>query len=264
MRMQLTPIADAIARVFWFWRNQPNSPMLRENPLSRLHLALSDAKSLPAGATIATPEEITRGTYCDKPLSAAALSGPFYTDGERIGTAADFKEPAYDLDSPEGSDGTIVIKPCGPSIRELIDSGELRQATSGDYDPEKLREKIISRGREKFATGKDGKLVATAAQRDAILRGELEVPEGGVRVGPIPKRIRSRHKPLTVADIVEGGVYVPKRGNDKTPNYRVTDIEPVPLELDPDVYFEREGVENSDGWCDLSAFLKLVARRANA
>lgn len=47
-----------------------------------------------------------------------------------------------------------------------------------------------------------------------------------VRPKPKRKRVRVRTKPLTPDDIVEGGIYVPKRGNDKTPNWVVESFSP--------------------------------------
>jgi len=92
---------------------------------------------------------------------------------------------------------------------------------------------------------------------------DLRAKPKRVRVRAKPKRVRVRAKPLTVADIVVGGEYVPKRGNDKTPNFRV-------VERDDPKYPEDEGVllavERKGEIRHMSAvdFLALVARRVNA
>lgn len=74
-----------------------------------------------------------------------------------------------------------------------------------------------------------------------------------------PKRVRIRPKPLAEADIVVGGEYVPKRGNDRTPNYAVVDTSPAW------VTYRRVGSPpNEPAACTTYPdFLSLVARRAN-
>lgn len=72
------------------------------------------------------------------------------------------------------------------------------------------------------------------------------------------KRIRVRSKPLTEADIVIGGEYVPKRGNDKTPNYKVVDLG------NNYVSWTRGPAEaGTAGAFEMANFLALVARRAS-
>lgn len=79
-----------------------------------------------------------------------------------------------------------------------------------------------------------------------------------------PKRVRVRAKPLTAADIVIGGEYVPKRGNNKTPNLFVRDVqthhakckEPTTV-----VHYVQKGKAHVDTMAD---FLALAARRVNA
>lgn len=90
-----------------------------------------------------------------------------------------------------------------------------------------------------------------------FMRDVSTCPECGAP-GMKPKRIRSRHKPLTAADIVEGGVYVPKRGNDKTPNFVVTLVSPR-----YDAVNARK-VDQSEGCVrgySTDEFLALVSRR---
>lgn len=79
-----------------------------------------------------------------------------------------------------------------------------------------------------------------------------------------PKRIRSRHKPLTAYDVVEGGVYVPKRGNDKSPNLTVVDLDRIESErYGVLVTYLRAGDEDTES-CNLADFLALVSRRVEA
>lgn len=93
-----------------------------------------------------------------------------------------------------------------------------------------------------------------------------ELNEMLVELRAKPKRVRVRTKPLTAADIVKGGEYVPKRGNDKTPNLIVAEVwaapafdEPEPLETH--VSYDRKGVREVVTMAD---FLALVARRVSA
>lgn len=92
-------------------------------------------------------------------------------------------------------------------------------------------------------------------------------PEAGVFGQPAfselapakPKRIRVRSKPLTVDDIVAGGVYVPKRGNDKTPNIVVSG-----MTKDRFIISWRKSNESADARhtaTSMYEFLKLVSRR---
>lgn len=74
-----------------------------------------------------------------------------------------------------------------------------------------------------------------------------------------PKRIRVRSKPLTEADIVEGGVYVPKRGNNATPNFKVLEVLPVGR-----VRYHQPGRGGAREAVCAADFLSLVARRVDA
>jgi hypothetical protein len=75
-----------------------------------------------------------------------------------------------------------------------------------------------------------------------------------------PKRIRVRSKPLTVEDIVAGAIYVPKRGNNKTPNITV---ERTSLDSQTRVRTVRYRQRDEVHFCTDSEFLSLVARRIN-
>ena len=74
------------------------------------------------------------------------------------------------------------------------------------------------------------------------------------------QRIRVRGKPLTTADIVPDGVYVPKRGNDKTPNIVVRAID----SRDETVLYTRDGAEIEPTRVAMTDFLALVSRRVSA
>lgn len=68
-----------------------------------------------------------------------------------------------------------------------------------------------------------------------------------------PKRVRPpRGKPLTVADIVAGAFYVPKRGNNRTPNIVVERFD------GRDVRYRQRDASNV---CNVEVFLSLVSRR---
>jgi hypothetical protein len=77
------------------------------------------------------------------------------------------------------------------------------------------------------------------------------------------KRVRVRTKPLTAADIVVGAAYVPKRGNNRTPNLTVVDVDYAEAkEFGPLVVYQRAGDEDIDS-ANMADFLALVARRAD-
>jgi hypothetical protein len=102
--------------------------------------------------------------------------------------------------------------------------------------------------------------VLTANETAKVLRGEMEPPEGAHMKRDLPKRIRVRSKPLTAADIVEGGEYVPKRGNDKTPNLYVASV-------GPDLVAFRSVRDVPSAICQgvtMTDFLALVSRRIGA
>jgi len=77
-----------------------------------------------------------------------------------------------------------------------------------------------------------------------------------------PKRVRSRHKPLTEDDIVVGCSYVPKKGNQFSPNFEVL------RRSDPDIEAGEHGVllevrrQLDVRTIDLATFLTLVSRKA--
>lgn len=91
--------------------------------------------------------------------------------------------------------------------------------------------------------------------------GNGDAPEAAVRYAK-PKRVRVRVKPLTAADIAVGAWYVPKRGNDKTPNLFVAAIDDAGVLYDrrrPDALSVGEVTRVS-----MADFLALVARRVDA
>lgn len=94
--------------------------------------------------------------------------------------------------------------------------------------------------------------------------------EGCVSVGMRlrrTKRVRIRSKPLTVDDVITGMYYVPKRGNDRTPNYRVVAVQYGGDRHPALVWFCRDN-ELDKMACHptgtpVAEFLSLVARRVN-
>lgn len=197
MKMNLTPIADAIARVFWFWKHQPDSPVLRENPVSRLQLA----------------------------------------DGVRFGDV---------LPARCGS--------CGSAIR---------------YDSV-LGTRCPCASMDRTATGCPGDggkpMCDDTIGTDAQHVGGSDETESDEEIHAVipnkPKRIRSRHKPLTALDIVIGGVYVPKRGNNKSPNWIVDSISPDGILIA--AHRKDDRPEDINSAFTFPGFLALVARRADA
>jgi hypothetical protein len=111
------------------------------------------------------------------------------------------------------------------------------------------------------------KRALTANETAKVILGEMEPPEGAYMKRTLPKRVRVRTKPLTAADIVTGGVYVPKRGNNKTPNLVVRSVKGVQRkckEPEVSVLFMRKGDDVWVGSATLPEFLALVARRVGA
>jgi hypothetical protein len=78
------------------------------------------------------------------------------------------------------------------------------------------------------------------------------------------KRIRIRSPKLYACDIEVGGEYVPKRGNDKTPNFVVTDIDRTEAEKYGDLVIYRDGKSDDICSANMDDFLALVARRVGA
>lgn len=105
------------------------------------------------------------------------------------------------------------------------------------------------------------------AQRapEPLTAAELDVANGMIEVlRAKPKRIRVRGKPLTVADIVPGGVYVPKRGNDKTPNIVVRAIDCGATFADPNTVLYTRGESTETTRAAMPEFLALVSRKVTA
>lgn len=76
-----------------------------------------------------------------------------------------------------------------------------------------------------------------------------------------PKRVRVRAKPLTAADIAPGALYVPKRGNDKTPHLLILLVDWVRSEV---VYRQDGKITQTPTTVSIADFLALAARRVNA
>lgn len=98
---------------------------------------------------------------------------------------------------------------------------------------------------ENQAAGLSASMDSAAAATSAALRGK-------------PKRIRVRSPKLYACDIEVGGVYVPKRGNNRTPNIVVERVE---RESSGEVLAVRYRQRDDVHTCSSDEFLSLVARR---
>jgi len=98
---------------------------------------------------------------------------------------------------------------------------------------------------------------STLANMDKAAAGTSRALRNGTLAGK-PKRVRVRVKPLTVEDIVASGIYVPKRGNNKTPNITV---ERTTLDHDSRIRTVRYRQRDEVHVCTDAEFLALVSRR---
>lgn len=279
MRMNLTPIADAISRVFWFWQNQNWSAMLRENPISSRQLCgelclpgrVQGNRTVPIESRGISKARGTCGT-CGFIIEPDALTGtrcactPGGFEEIELRVLASVEEslalPGRLLDTGRKAS---YAEETSAALRDGAIGEIVKISSSGDYDPEKLRAAMTTP--PNLAPVPPPELIGCSNVECSqyFERGPKVCPFCGADAPKQARRIRSRHKPLTVDDIVEGGVYVPKRGNNKTPNIRVTDVEK--LQANGALYavaYEREGVEDSDASCGVEEFLALVARRVDA
>lgn len=129
-----------------------------------------------------------------------------------------------------------------PDCGHDTNKSDPRPGCNGDYCPTAMRESMNVAAAGTSAALRDGSLVTAAKQ--GIARA---------------KRIRPpRTKPLEPSDIVAGGEYVPKRGNNRTPNIIV---ERTTLDHDTRVRLVRYRWRDDVRVLTDSEFLSLVARR---
>lgn len=251
---KLSPLANSIKNAFWSWNNPANPNLLNNyTPAERASGGIpiiDHASLLTMGdeSEYAASECIDR-CGSDEPCDAKRCPLPEAMDKAAAGTSAALRD---------GTIGTLDGEVIGDASNIKISS------TLRDYDPEALCAAMTTPpdlGESLICTNRECLHV--------FIRGPEVCPYCGARAPKQAKRIRSRHKPLTVADIVangEGAAYVPKKGNNKSPNIIVRALGCGPQGSNEwSVVWSRENETPHDydtPNCDpIDVFLSIVARR---
>lgn len=109
----------------------------------------------------------------------------------------------------------------------------------------------------------------SVAEMSAALRSSKIVPatfsESAMQFVPVkPKRVRIRSPKLYACDIEVGAAYVPKRGNDKTPNIIVSAVTLDDDDMVTGVWWHRANESAVDTtFAQVDDFLSIVARRVD-
>jgi hypothetical protein len=221
------------------WRNSTHEGHAEGGPLS---------SNLPRNVSAAEP--FGRPDYPDGYDSEGCPGGDarFAVRAETVFHHATGSPDALPLDSAE-----FLDKAAGAVLAMHVHAGGSLENFVVTTHPDahgntpELRGKIVARVRAKRAPEP-----LTDAEH-------AELNEMLVELRVKPKRVRVRTKPLTAADIVEGGEYVPKRGNNKTPNLVVAAVSPDGSLI---VWHRsNESAADCDSASTVAEFLALAARR---
>lgn len=264
---KLSKLAAGIGSVLWW---MAYAPQLQAQPL-QITVPIPLASSWPAYGRIAAEQLETRAAAwrAEHPEIAAAWRNSTY-EGHAEGGPLSSNLPrnvsaAEPFGGPElsGRLDLCAASGLGCSISANGPNGELQCRYCGEAPD----------GGPDYPDGHDSEGFPGVAHAFAAAREPFAVDfgtdpeaapmtaEAAVRYAK-PKRVRVRAKPLTVTDIVVGAWYVPKRGNDKTPNLFVAAIDDAGVLYDrrrPDALNVGEVTRVS-----MTDFLALVARRADA
>jgi len=162
-------------------------------------------------------------------------------------------------------------------VRRIVDAREAETAPGYDASAEKAIAETSAALRDKGTDPDAAPMSGEAAVRYApvqtcknveclrvFMRDAPTCPACGTS-GMKPKRNRVRGRKLYACDLEPGGVYVPKRGNNKTPNFEIVRaFGRLEDGFASSVIARRVGEEGDGVSYSAEEFLALVARRVDA
>lgn len=137
------------------------------------------------------------------------------------------------------------------------------------HQPDSLH---LAENQPKRAVGYDASANKAITETSAALRNDRHDPDAApmsaeavVQFAPVKrKRVRVRSPKLYACDIEIDAAYVPKRGNDKTPNIVVSAVTVDDDEMVNGVWWHRANEPAADAtFVQVDEFLSLIARRAS-